>query len=107
MNMKVIKSENCLCSCCMEEHEVKTVLVTEKATFKNVKVEYIASYLYCDVAEELYMNEKQMQENDIHLKDTYRKKEGLLTSDEISAIRAKYDISQRAIRYKIRRMIQF
>ena len=95
MNMKVIKSENCLCSCCMEEHEVKTVLVTEKATFKNVKVEYIASYLYCDVAEELYMNEKQMQENDIHLKDTYRKKEGLLTSDEISAIRAKYDISQK------------
>ena len=45
MNMKVIKSENCLCSCCMEEHEVKTVLVTEKATVKNVKVEYIASYL--------------------------------------------------------------
>lgn len=92
--MKIIKSEKRLCTCCMEEHEVKTVLIKEEATFKNVKVSYEASYLYCDLAEELYMNEQQMQENDICLKNAYRKQEGLLTSAEIAGIRAKYGISQ-------------
>lgn len=94
MDMKIIRSEKRLCTCCMEEHEVKTVLVREQTTFKNVKVGYRASYLYCDTAEELYMDERQMQENDIALKDAYRKIQGLLTSDEISGIRAKYGISQ-------------
>lgn len=94
MDMKIVKSEKRLCTCCMEEHEVKTVLIKESATFKNVKVYYDASYFYCDMAEELYMNEHQMQENDIHLKDAYRKAEGLLTSAEISDIRSKYRISQ-------------
>lgn len=94
MNMKIIKSQKLLCTCCMEEHEVKTVLVKEQATFKNVKVDYDAFYLYCDEAEELYMDERQMQENDVRLKDAYRKAEGLLTSAEISGIRAKYGISQ-------------
>lgn len=94
MDMKIVKSEKCLCTCCMEEHEVKTVLVEENATFKNVKVIYDASYLYCDVAEELYMDEQQMQDNDVRLKNAYRKAEGLLTSAEISDIRAKYGISQ-------------
>lgn len=92
--MKIIKSEKRLCTCCMEEHEVKTVLVKEQATFKNVKVSYDAFYLYCDAADELYMDEKQIQENDVRLKDAYRKAEGLLTSDEISGIRTKYGISQ-------------
>lgn len=94
MNMKIIKNEKRLCTCCMEEHEVKTVLVCEQATFKSVNVNYEAAYLYCDVAEEIYADEQQLQENDMHLKDAYRKKEGLLTSSEICAIRAKYAISQ-------------
>lgn len=94
MDMEIIKSENCLCTCCMEEHEVKTVLVTEQTTFKNVRVDYDAFYMYCDAADELYMNERQMQENDIRMKDAYRKAEGLLTSTEICSIRVKYEISQ-------------
>lgn len=94
MDMKILKSEKKLCTCCMEEHEVKTVLLLENAIFKNVNVDYEASYLYCDAAEEFYMDEQQMQENDIRLKDAYRRKEGLLTSSEICSIRAKYGISQ-------------
>lgn len=94
MDMKIIKSEKRLCTCCMEEHEVKTVLAKDQATFKNVKVDYEAYYLYCDAAEELYMDEQQIQENDVRLKDAYRKAVGLLTSAEISGIRAKYGISQ-------------
>ncbi len=94
MDMKIIKSEKRICSCCMEEHEVKTVLVMDHATFKNRVVDYEASYLFCELAEELYMDEQQIQDNDIRLKDAYRKKEGLLTSSDISQIRAKYGISQ-------------
>lgn len=94
MNMKIIKSEKRLCSCCMEEHEVKTVLVMERATFKNSQVDFEASYLFCDKAEELFMDEQQMQDNDVRMKDAYRKNEGLLISSQISGIRAKYGISQ-------------
>ncbi len=94
MNMKVLKSEKRLCTCCMEEHKVKTVLVNDQATFKNVKVAYEATYLYCDAAEELYMDEQQIQDNDMRLKDAYRKAEDLLTSADIIGIREKYGISQ-------------
>ena len=94
MDMKIIKSEKRICSCCMEEHEVKTVLVMNHATFKNCAVDYEATYLFCELAEELYMDEQQIQDNDIRLKDAYRKKEGLLTSSDIIGIRAKYGISQ-------------
>ena len=92
--MRIVKSEKQICPCCMEEHEVKTVIVLERATFKNCIVDYEASYFFCEFAEELYMDEQQMQENDIRLKDAYREKEGLLTSVQISRIRAKYGISQ-------------
>ena len=77
MKMKVVHTEKCLCFCCMEEHEVKTVLVQEQTTFKNVKVNYEASYLYCDVAEELYMDEDQIQSNYVKMKDSYEEMQGL------------------------------
>ncbi|MBO4749019.1 MAG: DUF4065 domain-containing protein [Lachnospiraceae bacterium] len=92
--MKTLKSEKMLCPCCMEAHEVKTVRVKENATFKGQKLSYEAVYQYCDKADELYANEAQMAENDISLKDAYRKAEGLLTSGDICNIREKYGITQ-------------
>ena len=94
MNMKIVRSENRICECCMNEHEVKTVLVKEHACFKDVAVNFDAYYEYCDIAEELYMNEQQLSTNDIRMKDSYRETEGLLTSAQISEIRSKYGISQ-------------
>ncbi len=94
MDMKNIKIEKKLCACCMEEHEVKTVQIIEQTTFKNRTVNYEASYMYCDVADELYMNESQMQDNDIRMKNAYRSAEGLLTSEDICNIRGKYGITQ-------------
>lgn len=92
--MMIVGSDKRLCACCMEAHEVKTVFIHETSTFKGEKVEYEASYLYCDEAEEIYMDEQQIRENDIRLKDAYRKNEGLLTSSEIIKIRTKYGITQ-------------
>lgn len=94
MEMKVLKTEKRICSCCMEEHEVKTVQVMEQGTFKDRMVSYNAYYMYCDKADELYADEQQIQENDIRLKDAYRRAEGLLTSQDIIEIRKKYVISQ-------------
>ena len=94
MDMKILKSEKRLCTCCMEEHEVKIVLIKEQATFKDRKVNYEATYMYCDVIDELYMDELQMQDNDIKMKNAYRRAEGLLTSEDICNIRGKYGITQ-------------
>lgn len=95
MEMKQISSQNKLCLCCMEEHMLQTVRVKEHTTFKNVPVDYEAEYLYCDEAKELYAEEDMICRNDIAMKDAYRRAKGLLTSDEISAIRKKYRISQK------------
>lgn len=94
MEMKILNREKRLCNCCMEDHEVKTVRVMENLTFKNVPVQYEATYYYCDLAEELYVDDNQISKNDVLMKDAYRKEQGLLTSTEICAIREKYGISQ-------------
>lgn len=93
--MEVIRTERRLCACCMEKHDVKTVRMGEHTVYKNVPVDYMAEYYYCDAAEELYMDEDMASSNDICMKDAYRKTIGVLTSKEIRNIRAKYDISQR------------
>lgn len=92
--MKITHSEKRLCTSCMEEHEVKTVCMKEQTYFKNVQVEYEATYFYCDNTDELYMDENLMKSNDIAIKDAYRKEKELLTSEQIVAVRKKYGISQ-------------
>ena len=74
MDMKVVKSEKKLCPCCMEEHEVKTILMKEQATFKNSKLEYEALYWYCDATDELYMDERQMKRERYLFKRCIQKK---------------------------------
>ena len=78
----------------MGEHDVKTVKIREQTVFKDRRINYDAVYIYCDAADELYVDEQKIRANDISLKDAYRRAEGLLTSDQISDIRAKYGISQ-------------
>ncbi|MCD8239697.1 MAG: DUF4065 domain-containing protein [Clostridiales bacterium] len=92
--MKEIFSENKLCICCMENHNVKTVLEDEYNIFKDVPVNYTAKYCYCDKANEFYADEKMTAANDIAMKDAYREKMELLTSKEIRSIRSKYGITQ-------------
>lgn len=62
--------------------------------FKNISVNYEIECFYCENAQETYTEEYQAKENDIRMKNAYRKKTGLLTSDEIVSIRAKYGICQ-------------
>lgn len=92
--METIKIEKKLCMCCMEEHDVRTVHVCEHNEFKGVKVEYDATYEYCELADEYISTEEMISANDIAMKNAYRQAVGLLTTIEIGAIRAKYGISQ-------------
>lgn len=92
--MKTIKSEKRLCECCMEEHEVKTVIINDSTFFKGEEITFDSKYYYCDNADEYFEDEVMLDENDISLKNEYRKKMGLLTSDDIHDIRDKYKISQ-------------
>ena len=94
MDFEVINSEQKLCTCCMEEHEVKTVRFMDQVTFKNKTVNHVAEYYYCSNADEFFADETQLSENDSRMKDAYRKSVGLLTSEDICLIRSKYGISQ-------------
>ena len=93
--MKILDSKRVLCSSCMEEHEVKTISVMDKVTFKGIEVEYEATYFYCENTDELFVDETQMRNNDINLKDAYRKMQEVLTSKEIVGIRDRYGITQK------------
>lgn len=92
--MEILKKSKKICPCCMEEHEVPVVLVQEKTVFKGVEVTYNATYEYCEKCDEYNATEEMITANDIAIKNAYRNKVGLLTSDKIIAIRKKYAISQ-------------
>lgn len=94
MEMKIIRKEKKLCLSCMEIHEVKNIALEEKSTFKGTPIRYEAEYFYCDNTEEIYSNEEMLKKNDIAMKDAYRKAMGLLTTNEIIAVRKQYGISQ-------------
>lgn len=92
--MKIIEVHKRLCMCCMEEHDVQTVVVREQNIFKGTEVEYDASYYYCEQTEESFSDEDMISANDIAMKNAFRRKEGLLTSDDIASIRQRYGITQ-------------
>ena len=82
------------CPYCMEEHDVKVLRGEETTKFKGEDISFIAEYDYCDKADEYYERDEQINQNNISMKNAYRKKVGLLTGDEIVSIRKKYGISQ-------------
>lgn len=93
--MKILKREIKQCLSCMEKHEVHIVEMLETSIFKNEKIEFLAQYEFCSNANETFENETMMRINNLSLKDAYRQKMRLLTSQEIISIREKYDISQK------------
>ncbi len=93
--MRTIKSEKKLCLICMEEHEVQTVILEDTEEFKGEEVAFSAIYEYCAHADEYLETEDLIKTNSLAMKDAYREKTGLLTSNEIIAIRNKYGVSQK------------
>ncbi len=84
-----------LCLSCMEAHQIQQVTVTEENIFKGKRVKYPASYEYCPNTDAPTATDEMIDLNDISFKDAYRKAAGLLTSEEIIAIRNIYGVSQK------------
>lgn len=93
--MKIIKTEHKLCPSCVEEHDVEVVEINESNVFKGEQVEFSAVYEYCSNTEEYSETEEMIKTNDLAFKDAYRRKQSLLTSGEIKAVREKYGVSQK------------
>lgn len=92
--MKKIKVDKKLCLVCMEEEDVDIVEVTDTEIYKGEEISFKAIYEYCSNADEYLETEEMIKINCLSMKNEYRKKLGLLTSDEIINIREKYKISQ-------------
>lgn len=75
--MEVLKKIDMLCPCCMENHTLNIIRVSEHNIFKNISVDYNAEYFYCAKANETYADERQVSTNDISMKNAYRKKMGI------------------------------
>ena len=93
--MNIIRSEDRFCVSCMEEHTVDTIQREESEEFKGEEVVFVATYDYCTNTDELLETEEFIRANNLAVKDAYREKVGLLTSEEIIRIRDKYGISQK------------
>ncbi len=93
--MNIIKSEKKLCLLCMEEHEVDTVKLLDEEIFKGEELSFEATYEYCANSDEYLETEEMIKANSLAMKDAYRTKVGLLTSEEIIRVRQKYKVSQK------------
>jgi hypothetical protein len=56
----------------MEEHDVWVIRGITHNTFKGAEVQYSATYLYCDRADEYYVPETLLLENDKAMKNAYK-----------------------------------
>ena len=84
------------CPICNEKHEFEEQIRLDKTIIKGVIVEYEEVYFACNKYDEEneFVNGKMMNANLLRARNEYRRKMGLLTSDEIVAIREKYGLSQ-------------
>ncbi|NLB51018.1 MAG: DUF4065 domain-containing protein [Clostridiaceae bacterium] len=93
--MEILKSEKKLCHNCMQVHDVKIVRQEESEWFKGEEVSFPSVFEYCSNVDGFIETEEMIRTNNLAMKDAYRKKVGLLTSDEIISIRKQYGISQK------------
>ena len=85
------------CPICGQVHEIEKRYRLDSITIKGEKVDYDHTFFYCCNADEEdceFANGKMTNENLLNARNAYRVKHGLLTSDEIVAIRKKYGLSQ-------------
>lgn len=90
----IVKKERMTCPFCEETKEIELRKIKQIDKIKNVDVEYEAFVYYCVDCDEYFESGDLMESNLLSLRDAYRIKMGLLTKEEIVAIRNKFKISQ-------------
>lgn len=82
------------CNLCDENHlEIRKRIETTE--FKNVEIEYESEFGYCPELDEEILIDGMLNKNLTKMRDAYRKKIGLLTTDEIIELREKLGVSQK------------
>ena len=85
------------CPICGEKHELNAKVRKDKIRIKGIEIEYDEMYFICSKfndKESEFVTAKIFDENLLNARNEYRKKFGLLTSDEIISIRKEYGLSQ-------------
>ena len=85
------------CPLCDKVHEIEKRTRVAKTIIKGEEVNYEETYYFClnsDEDENEFSTAKMENENLLNARNEYRKAHGLLTSDDIVAIREKYGLSQ-------------
>lgn len=85
------------CPICGKTHEVEERQRMASMVIKGEEVSYKERYYFCENADEdenEYTSGSMMNENLLNARNAYRTKMGLLTSDEIVALRERYGMSQ-------------
>lgn len=90
----IIRNEVRFCPVCEKEHNVIVKEVKDVEILKEEAVEFDALYYYCEETDEYFEDGEFLDINLLALRDAYRQKVGLLTKEEIVAIRNKFKISQ-------------
>lgn len=83
------------CPVCEESHELLIKEKLENVLIKGESVEYTKRYYYCTKSSLEFLPGNVLDENILRANDLYRKKIGLLTSEEIKNIRNKYKLTQK------------
>lgn len=96
-NSTLIRRVHMECPICDKVHEVEERTRQAMITMKGEEVTYEERFYYCAYAEEEeaeFESAKMANENLLNARNAYRRKQGLLTSEEIVAIRESYGLSQ-------------
>lgn len=86
------------CPCCGQTHAIDIMTRTTQGLVKDEVVDYEETYYFCnnsDHEENEFVSAKMMDINLLNARDAYRRKKGLLTSEEIAEIRNLYDLTQK------------
>ena len=89
-----IRKEVQFCPFCEEEHDVILKKEIRKSIVKDCELESEIYFYECNKSGETFESGELLDINLMLMRDAYRKKNNLLTKDEIVSIREKYKITQ-------------
>jgi putative zinc finger/helix-turn-helix YgiT family protein len=97
MNDRLVEQIELSCPICNRKHLVEKRIRDTQALFKGQVIDYLEQYFICsetDNEENEFVPAKQLDENLLNVRDSYRTIKGLLTSTEIASIRSSYGLTQ-------------
>lgn len=89
-----VKKEIRYCPICDEEHEIVLKKIRQVDKVKDCEIENDVFVYVCEKSNEEFEDGELLDKNLMLMRDAYRRKNNLLTKDEIVSIREKYKITQ-------------